>query len=50
MVRQRIPEALASWVETVATSNLPDLQGFAEGLERDKAAVLAGLTLEWSNG
>jgi transposase len=50
MVRQRTPEALAGWMEAVATSNLPDLQGFVEGLERDKAAVLAGLTLAWSNG
>jgi transposase len=50
MVRQRTPEALASWLEAVATSNLVDLQGFAEGLERDKAAVLAALTLAWSNG
>ena len=34
----------------VKTSAIPELQRFATGLERDKAAVVAGLTLIHSNG
>lgn len=34
----------------VAASQIKELQRFAKGLERDKAAVLAGLTLVHSNG
>lgn len=30
--------------------DLPKLHGFAAGLERDLAAVTAGLTLPWSSG
>jgi transposase len=33
----------------VADSQIPELQSFAQGIERDKAAVLAGLTLPHSN-
>jgi len=32
------------------TSAIPELQRFVKGLEQDKAAVLAGLTLIHSNG
>jgi transposase len=32
------------------TSAIPELQRFVKDLERDKAAVLAGLTLIHSNG
>ena len=31
-------------------SGLRELQGFCRGLRRDWEAVMAGLTLEWSNG
>jgi len=34
----------------VRASEIADLQRFAAGLLLDKAAVEAGLTLEWSNG
>jgi transposase len=34
----------------VEASGIQELQRFANGLERDKAAVLAGLTLVHSNG
>jgi transposase len=49
MVRQRTPTALQTWIETVLTSSLPDLQRFATGLQRD-AAVRAALELSYSNG
>jgi len=31
-------------------SEIKELQRFAKGLERDKAAVLTGLTLSYNNG
>jgi transposase len=41
---------LDSWLRRVKASAIQELQGFARGLERDKAAVLARLTLVHSNG
>jgi len=49
MVRQRTPSALQTWIETVLTSRLPDLQRFATGLQQD-AAVRAAFELPYSNG
>jgi transposase len=34
----------------VTASDIPELARFARGLMEDRAAVEAGLTLEWSNG
>jgi transposase len=31
-------------------SHLPEFHSFAKGIHQDKAAVLAGLTLPWSQG
>lgn len=50
MVRKRDRETSEAWLWRVANSNLPALRSFAAGIQRDKAAVLAGLTLEWSQG
>ncbi|GHO56351.1 transposase [Ktedonobacter robiniae] len=50
MVHQRTGNQLDVWLETVAQSQIAELDSFATGIERDKAAVLAGLTLPWSNG
>ncbi|MFI6586042.1 ISL3 family transposase [Embleya sp. NPDC050493] len=41
---------LTTWIGTVRTSNLPHLHGFANGLELDRAAVNAALTLPHHNG
>jgi len=49
MVKEREPAALDPWLERVAASDLPDLQRFAQGLNRDAAAVLAALSLDFSN-
>ncbi len=46
MVGKREGHRLDAWLERVATSDLPELQSFAAGVEKDKAAVKAGLT--WS--
>ena len=50
MVRQRRGDRLDAWLSAVAASHLSELQTFALGIERDKAAVQAGLTLPYSNG
>ncbi|MEU7016005.1 ISL3 family transposase [Streptomyces sp. NPDC046385] len=43
---ERIPE----WIAAVRADDLPSMHTFINGLERDLAAVAAGLTLPWSSG
>ena len=50
MLRTRTGERLEAWLTEVSQSQISELQGFALGIERDKKAVLAGLTLPHSNG
>jgi transposase len=50
IVRTRGGEHLDSWICTVRTCHIRELNSYVAGLERDKAAVLAGLTLPQSNG
>lgn len=50
MVRLRQGERLDAWLKKVETSAIPELQTFAAGIQRDKAAVQAGLSLSYSNG
>ncbi len=50
MVRKLEGEHLDAWLTTVAQSQIEALQRFANGLERDKAAVLMGLTRSHNNG
>src|SRR5260221_4894866 len=50
LVRSRQGTHLDFWLSKVKASAIQELQGFANGLERDKAAVLVGLTLIHSNG
>lgn len=50
MVRERTGEDLDAWLDKAQESHLPEFESFATGIQRDKAAVLAGLTLSWSNG
>jgi transposase len=47
---QMMREHLEAWLNVVEESTLPELKSFAKGIQQDKAAVLAGLTLPWSNG
>jgi transposase len=49
LVRERDHAALTPWLTHGATSALPEFQGFATVLERDRAAVEAALTSEWSS-
>jgi transposase len=50
MVHKREGYRLDAWLEQVATSDLCELQSFANGVERDKAAVQAGSTWWINNG
>lgn len=50
MMRQREGERLDAWLLQVNASQLPELESFAHGVERDKEAVQAGLTLAINNG
>ena len=50
MVREHTGHQLETWLNSVQESTLPEFQSFAKGIQQDKAAVLAGLTLPWSNG
>src|SRR5205823_14447347 len=50
MVRERTGEQLEQWLNKVEASHLQAFQTFVTGVQKDKDAVLAGLTLPWSNG
>lgn len=50
MVRERTGEQLDAWLTQVEASHLQAFRTFATGVQNDKEAVLAGLTLPWSNG
>jgi transposase len=50
MIRERTGHQLDAWLIEAEASQLPELQSFARGIQQDKSAVLAGLTLPWSNG
>ncbi|WP_229920909.1 transposase [Streptomyces avidinii] len=43
---QRLPE----WLHAVRNDNLPGLHILAAGIDRDRDAVIAGLTPPWSSG
>jgi transposase len=50
MIWEHRGEPLDTWLSEVEASRLPELESFAKGIQRDKTAVFAGLTLPWSNG
>lgn len=50
MLRGRQGEQLDEWLARVEKQAVTELQGYAQGLQKDYEAVKAGLTLEWSNG
>jgi transposase len=50
MMREHAGQQLETWLSLVEENTLPELKSFAKGIRQDKAAVLAGLTLPWSNG
>jgi transposase len=51
MMRGREANKLASWIKKAHQAGVPlELRTFADGLQSDNDAVLAALTMEWSNG
>ncbi|MBO0794523.1 MAG: ISL3 family transposase, partial [Ktedonobacteraceae bacterium] len=50
MIREHTGQQLDTWLSSVEVSHLPEFESFARGIHQDKMAVLAGLTLPWSNG
>ncbi|MFD9575947.1 ISL3 family transposase [Streptomyces sp. NPDC059982] len=43
-------DALGRWIAQVRTAELPHVHAFTRGLERDRDAVIAAVTLPYSNG
>ena len=50
LVRERRGRELDDWVADVHSTGPPELRGFSRNLQRDWAAVHAGLTERWSSG
>jgi transposase len=50
MLRTRTGNKLDDWLEKVRASQIHTFQSFIGGIERDKTAVVAGLTLPQNNG
>jgi transposase len=50
MMREQTGAQLDAWLAEVEASHYPELSSFAKGIRQDQAAVLAGLTLPWSQG
>ncbi len=50
MVRKRTGEQLDAWLNKVEASHLQAFHTFVTGVQNDKEAILAGLTLPWSTG
>lgn len=50
LVRERDRDALALWLGAALHTDVRELRGFAWHLQHDQDAVLAALTLPWSNG
>ena len=50
LTRERTGRGFDAWLTRATTSGITELDRFARGLTDDRAAVEAGLSLEWSNG
>ena len=50
MVRDKKPESLSVWLHEAERSSIRELRALAVSLRRDEQAVLAALSLHWSNG
>jgi transposase len=49
-VQERKYQEFDHWLESAKATGIHELKSFAAGLVRDKAAVVAALSLPWSNG
>jgi len=50
LIRHHSGEGLESWLKNVRASSIRQFLPFARSIEREKAAILAGLTLPYSTG
>lgn len=50
LLHHREGEKLEAWLEKCTASHIREFQSFVQGVERDKSAVVAGLTLLQNNG
>jgi len=50
LMRDKNPDALSAWLASARDSGLTEMVIFGKGLEKDRAAVLAGIAGAWSNG
>jgi transposase len=50
MLTERQGQLLPDWLDAVRQDDLPSLHTLAAGIDRDRDAVIAGLTLPWSSG
>jgi len=50
LIRHHSGEGLDTWLKDVRASTVREFFTFARSVERDKAAILAGLTLPYSTG
>jgi len=50
MLHQHQAELLETWLAAVQSCGIAELERFGRGIEQDKAAVSAALTLPYSNG
>jgi transposase len=50
MVTERGAKTFAQWLMCAQQSGIKELAGFADGLKKDRDAVVEALRSEWSNG
>ena len=50
LLHEQTDRGLTPWFKEVQNSGIEELISFAKGLQRDEAAVRAGLSLKWSQG
>ena len=50
LIRSHSSEGLESWLKDVRASHMREFLTFARSIERDKPAIVAGLTLPYSTG
>ncbi|MEV7356853.1 ISL3 family transposase [Kitasatospora sp. NPDC091276] len=50
MLTERQGQRFPDWLDAVRQDDLPSLHALAAGIDRDRDAVIAGLTLPWNSG
>lgn len=50
LLTERQGERLPQWIDAVRQDDMPRLHTLAAGIDRDRDAVIAGLTLPWNSG